>query len=174
MAKKKKLSTKKKKKAVTKKKAKKIDEESLKSSYVQDLYEDVSESWEQGEISQDQEFEAQKSVQELERYIKDIAETVKLGLDQSISILTPWFFKNMPRIYYQTTPRQDKVRHLSAVITGHVFETKQTVELWDRDQSKVTFIGPGGQNKILIAMSEKISQFNNISSNVLWIGRTWF
>ena len=65
----------------------------------------------------------------------------------------------MPRIYYQTTPRQDKVRHLSAVITGHVFETKQTVELWDRDQSKVTFIGPGGQSKILIAMSEKISQF---------------
>jgi len=87
-------------------------------------------------------YEVVKTGNELETYIEDIAETVRIGLDQSISILTPWFFNNMPQIYYQTTPRQEKVRHLSAIITGHVFETKQTVELWDRDHSKVTYIGP--------------------------------
>ena len=53
---------------------------------------------------------------DLEEYIEDIAETVRIGLDQSIAILTPWFFKNMPKIYYETTPRAEKVRHLSAVI----------------------------------------------------------
>lgn len=96
------------------------------------------------------------SGQQLETYIEDIADTVRVGLDQSISILTPWFFNNMPTIYYQTTPRQEKVRHLSAIITGHVFETKQTVELWDRDKSKVTYIGPGGDRKILIDMAKRI------------------
>ena len=62
----------------------------------------------------------------------------------------------MPTIYYQTTPRQEKVRHLSAIITGHVFETKQTVELWDRDKSKVTYIGPGGERNILIDMAKRV------------------
>src|SRR4051812_24687602 len=68
-------------------------------------------------------WEEIKTGDELESYIEDIADTVRIGLDQSIAILTPWFFNNMPRIYYQTTPRPEKVRHLSAIITGHVFET---------------------------------------------------
>lgn len=100
------------------------------------------------------------TAEELDHYIADIAETVKIGLDHSISILTPWFFKNMPTIYYQTTPRVEKVRHLSAIITGHVFETKQTVDLWNKDKSKVTFIGPGGQSEILTAMGRKISHLD--------------
>ena len=100
------------------------------------------------------------SAEELDHYITDIAETVKIGLDHSISILTPWFFKNMPTIYYQTTPRVEKIRHLSAIITGHVFETKQTVDLWNKDKSKVTFIGPGGQSEILTAMGRKIAHLD--------------
>ena len=102
--------------------------------------------------SQDEEMSPDK----LDNYIDDIADTVRVGLDQSISILTPWFFNNMPQIYYQTTPRQEKVRHLSAIITGHVFETKQTVELWDRDRTKVTYIGPGGDRRILVDMAKKL------------------
>jgi glutamate dehydrogenase len=102
-------------------------------------------------------FEEIKTGEELEAYIADVADTVRIGLDQSIAILTPWFFNNMPRIYYQTTPRPEKVRHLSAIITGHIFETKQTVELWDRDRSKVTYIGPGGDRKILLDMASKLA-----------------
>ena len=101
-------------------------------------------------------FSAPKTGSDLEEYIQDIADTVRIGLDQSIAILTPWFFNNMPQIYYQTTPRAEKVRHLSAVITGHVFETKQTVELWSRDRSKVTYIGPGGERAIIVDMASKL------------------
>lgn len=102
-------------------------------------------------------FEIEKTGRELEAYIDEIADTVRIGLDQSIAILTPWFFNNMPKVYYQTTPRPEKVRHLSAIISGHVFETKQTVELWARDRSKVTFIGPGGDNSVLMNMAQKMS-----------------
>ena len=105
-------------------------------------------------------MEQTKTADELEEYIEEVADTVRIGLDQSIAILTPWFFNNMPKIYYQTTPKAEKVRHLSAVITGHVFETKQTVELWDRKHSKVTFIGPGTESKILINMTKKISSLD--------------
>lgn len=97
---------------------------------------------------------------ELEEYIEGIADTVRIGLDQSISILTPWFFNNMPQIYYQTTPRAEKVRHLSAIITGHIFETKQTVELWDRDKKKVTFIGPGGDRKSVEDMVARLADID--------------
>ena len=110
------------------------------------------------------------SGEQLETYIDDIADTVRVGLDQSISILTPWFFNNMPKIYYQTTPRQEKVRHLSAIITGHVFETKQTVELWDRDKSKVTYIGPGGDREILVDMATRISK-NYLKMGALYFSR---
>jgi glutamate dehydrogenase len=99
----------------------------------------------------------EKTGEDLEAYIDDIADTVRIGLDQSIAILTPWFFNNMPKVYYATTPRAEKVRHLSAVITGHVFETKQTVELWDRDRARVTYIGPGGDRKILIDMAQRLA-----------------
>ncbi len=97
-----------------------------------------------------------KPALELERYIEEVADTVRIGLDQSIAILTPWFFNNMPRVYYATTPKTEKIRHLSAIITGHVFETKQTVELWDRDRVKVTYIGPGGDQNILLEMAAKV------------------
>lgn len=115
-------------------------------------------------------YEKDISGQQLESYIDDIADTVRVGLDQSISILTPWFFNNMPKIYYQTTPRQEKVRHLSAIITGHVFETKQTVELWDRDKSKVTYIGPGGDRKILIDMAGLVLH-NHLKMGAVYFSR---
>ena len=113
-------------------------------------------------------WEEIKTGDELENYIEDIADTVRIGLDQSIAILTPWFFNNMPRVYYQTTPRPEKVRHLSAVITGHVFETKQTVELWDRDRAKVTYIGPGGDRAILSDMARRLAP------NPLKLGSLYF
>jgi len=112
---------------------------------------------ENSEMIDPQTHAREKSPEDLDLYIQDVADTVRIGLDQSIAILTPWFFKNMPQIYYQTTPRAEKVRHLSAVITGHVFETKQTVELWDRGRAKVTYIGPGSDRKILTDMISNLS-----------------
>lgn len=117
---------------------------------------DADLGWDFQEAGDAQTYTRDMSGEQLENYIEDIAETVRIGVDHSISILTPWFFNAMPPIYYQTTPRQEKVRHLSAIITGHVFETKQTVELWDRDRSKVTYIGPGGDRKILSDMASRV------------------
>lgn len=104
------------------------------------------------------EYEQVKTGEELQSYVNEVAETVRSGLDQSIAILTPWFFSNMPSIYYQTTPRAEKVRHLSGIISGHIFETKQTVELWDRDRTKVTYIGPGSEVETLYDLAHRLAQ----------------
>lgn len=106
------------------------------------------------------EYELEKKGEVLDAYIDDVADTVRIGLDQSIAILTPWFFNNMPMIYYQTTPRAEKVRHLSSIISGHIFETKQTVELWNREKTKVTLIGPGNDRKILIDMAKRLTNLD--------------
>lgn len=84
-----------------------------------------------------------KRGRDLEDYVADIAESVRVSMDQAISILTPWFFSNMPQFYYQMTPRDEKVRDLHAVITGHIFESKQKIQLWNRDKTKTTFLAPG-------------------------------
>jgi glutamate dehydrogenase len=125
----------------------------------------------EGGANQPLSYEVIKTGNELDTYIDDIADTVRIGVDQSISILTPWFFNNMPHIYYQTTPRQEKVRHLSAIITGHVFETKQTVELWDRDRTKVTYIGPGGDPQILLDMANKLVTIENLKMGAIYFSR---
>ena len=65
-------------------------------------------------------YGAEKSGSELASYIEEVSDTVRIGFDQSIAILSPWFFNNMPDVYYQTTPKAEKIKHLSTIITGHV------------------------------------------------------
>ncbi|MDJ0837072.1 MAG: NAD-glutamate dehydrogenase [Acidobacteriota bacterium] len=91
---------------------------------------------------------AGKKGAELDEYIEDIKAGARVAIDQSIAILTPWFFSNMPQFYYETTPREEKVRDLHAIITGHIFESKQTLQLWNRDRSKTTFLAPGNDERI--------------------------
>ncbi len=93
-------------------------------------------------------------------YIDDISETVRMQIHDRIAMLTPWFFTSMPDIYYQTTPRIEKVRHLSSILTGLIFEAKQTVELWDPEQTKVTYIGPGEEPTILLNVASKLSSID--------------
>ena len=101
-----------------------------------------------------------KKGQELDDYIEDVKAGARVAIDQSIGILTPWFFSNMPQFYYQTTPREEKVRDLHAVITGHIFESKQTLQLWNRDRSKTTFLAPGNQDRIFENVADSIADLN--------------
>lgn len=100
-----------------------------------------------------------KSDEQLEQYIANITTSVRDSMNHSIDSLTPWFFNNMPKIYYQTTPRAEKVQHLQAVMTSSLFDTKQLLTLWDSSRTKVTYIGPGGEQDILHEMTAKLTDF---------------
>ncbi|CAM2068082.1 Glutamate dehydrogenase [Sulfidibacter corallicola] len=97
-----------------------------------------------------------KKGRELDEYIEDIKESARVAIDQSIAILTPWFFSNMPQFYYQTTPRAEKVRDLHAVITGHIFESKQKLQLWNRHRTKTTFLAPGNDDQVFFDIAESV------------------
>ena len=101
-------------------------------------------------------YELTKTGEELRDYVSDISETVRITIDQSINILTPWFFNNMPNIYYQATPRAEKVKHLCAILTGNIFDSKQIVELFDKEKEKITFIGPGERADVVLDIAEKV------------------
>ena len=94
----------------------------------------------------------------LENYISEINSVIKDQVQTSCQSITPWFFKNMPHVYYQTTPRQEKILHLSAIISSHLFETKQTLSLWSPDRSKVNYIGPGGDTVVLHELGLKLTE----------------
>ncbi|MCX6118029.1 MAG: hypothetical protein NT027_10840, partial [Proteobacteria bacterium] len=100
-----------------------------------------------------------KSDEQLEQYIANVASSVSDSLKQSVETLTPWFFNNMPKIYYQTTPRAEKVQHLQALMTSHLLDTKQIVSLWDASRTKVTYMGPGGEQDVLLEVAAKVSDF---------------
>ena len=105
-------------------------------------------------------WEGGKKGRELEEYIEDIKAGARVAIDQSIGILTPWFFSNMPQFYYQTTPREEKVRDLHAVITGHIFESKQKLQLWNRDRTKTTFLAPGNDDHIFLDIADSVADLN--------------
>jgi glutamate dehydrogenase len=96
----------------------------------------------------------------LNSYISEINGMVKKTLEKSTDTITPWFFKNMPKIYYHTTPKEEKVTHLSTIISSNIFESKQTIQLWNQDKSKTTFIGPAESLESFIYLSQKIKQLN--------------
>jgi len=105
-------------------------------------------------------IESRKRGRELENYVADIAESVRVAMDQSISILTPWFFSNLPQFYYQTTPRAEKIRDLHAVITGHIFDSRQKLQLWNRERTKTTFLAPGSDEGIFQDIAASLSDLN--------------
>ena len=100
-----------------------------------------------------------KTDEQLDQYIATISTSVRDSMNQSIDSLTPWFFNNMPKIYYQTTPRAEKVQHLQALMTSSLFDTKQMITLWDASRTKVTYIGPGGEQDVLHDMTAKLTDF---------------
>jgi glutamate dehydrogenase len=110
------------------------------------------------------------SGEQLDQYIANVAKTVRDNMNHSIDSLTPWFFNNMPTIYYQSTPSAEKVRHLQALMTSDLFETKQTLTLWDRDRTKVTYVGPGGDHQILSEVASRLNQFN-LKMGSLYVSR---
>ncbi len=97
--------------------------------------------------------------EQLATYIADVARTVRDNMNHGVEQLTPWFFNNMPSIYYQTTPSAEKVSHLQALITSDLFETKQTLTLWDKSRTRVTYIGPGGDDSILGEVASRLTTF---------------
>ena len=99
------------------------------------------------------------SGEKLDQYIANVSKTVRDNMNHSVDSLTPWFFNNMPSIYYQTTPSADKVSHLQALISSDLFETKQTLTLWNKDRTLVTFIGPGGDHEILSEVASRLTTF---------------
>lgn len=125
-------------------------------------------------VAQEAAYGAEKTGSELASYIEEVSDTVRIGFDQSIAILSPWFFNNMPDVYYQTTPKAEKIKHLSAIITGHVFETKQTVELWNRHRNKVTYIGPGNDQQITLNTAHRLASVDlDIKMGFLYFSRDY-
>lgn len=99
------------------------------------------------------------SGEKLDQYIANVSRTVRDNMNHAVDSLTPWFFNNMPSIYYQTTPSADKVSHLQALISSDLFETKQTLTLWSKDRTRVTYIGPGGDHKVLSEVASRLTSF---------------
>jgi len=107
-----------------------------------------------GEESFDQ---AAKHGQELDDYIEEMQQALRLSLDLTISEVAPWFFSAMPHYYYETTPRDEKIRDLRTIITGRVMEQRQQMQLWSLDRARTTFLGRGDEDNVLDDIAEKIS-----------------
>lgn len=101
--------------------------------------------------------EGQMTESQLNSYIDEISTAVRSEIGKSTTDLTPWFFQNMPKVYYQTTPRSEKIHHLTGLIAAQIFESKQTIELWEKDRTKVTFLSPGGDRQVMIDMARRMA-----------------
>lgn len=46
------------------------------------------------------------------------------------------------------------------MITGHIFESKQKLQLWNRDRSKTTFLAPGNEDRIFLDIAGSIEDLD--------------
>jgi len=101
-----------------------------------------------------------KEGRELNEYVQGISNALRLSLELALNELTPWFFSNMPQYYYETTPRDEKIRDLRAIITGQILEQKQKLQLWNLKRTKTTFLASGENDTMLMEIAQQIKSLN--------------
>ncbi|MBG0789166.1 MAG: NAD-glutamate dehydrogenase [Desulfovibrionaceae bacterium] len=70
-------------------------------------------------------------------------------LGESAGEAIPWFYENMPEYYFRTHGEEERIRHLTAIISGMVRGEKQAVALHSPCGTRVTHITPGGDMNTL-------------------------
>jgi glutamate dehydrogenase len=70
---------------------------------------------------------------------QDLLVTLRDGLDAAV----PWFLNQMPPLYQWITPREERLEHLTEIVSGKVLSHGQEVERWNNQTQCSTIIAAG-------------------------------
>lgn len=82
--------------------------------------------------------------------------TLRSGLDNAV----PWFLTQMPPLYQYITPRDERLEHLTEIVSGRVLTHGQQMERLNSQTNVATIIAPGEDGLAVMRLSSRLGKEN--------------
>jgi len=80
--------------------------------------------------------------------------TLRGGLDAAV----PWFLGQMPPLYQFITPRDERLEHLTEIVSGKVLTHGQQMERWNSQNSTSTIIASGEDGHAAVRLAPRLGR----------------
>ncbi|MEN9809374.1 MAG: hypothetical protein RLZZ488_941 [Pseudomonadota bacterium] len=85
---------------------------------------------------------------------QDLMTTLRAGLDTAV----PWFLSQMPPLYQWITPREERLEHLTEIVSGKVLSHGQEVERWNSQTQSSTIIAGGDNGNAALTLAPRLGR----------------
>lgn len=82
--------------------------------------------------------------------------TLRGGLDTAV----PWFLNQMPPLYQWITPREERLEHLTEIVSGKVLTHGQQMERWNNQSHTSTIIAAGEDGHAAVRLAPRLGREN--------------
>lgn len=80
------------------------------------------------------------------------------NLNTSLSVSVPWFLNQMPPLYQWITPREERIEHLTEIVSGKILTDGQEVERWNHKTQCSTIIAPGTEGNAILKLAPRLGR----------------
>lgn len=82
--------------------------------------------------------------------------TLRGGLDSAVT----WFLHQMPPLYQCITPREERLEHLTEIVSGKVLTHGQQMERWNNQTKTATIIASGEEGLAAVRLAPRLGREN--------------
>lgn len=86
----------------------------------------------------------------------DLLSSLRAGLDTTV----PWFLSQMPPLYQCITPREERLEHLTEIVSGNVLSHGQEVERWNEQTQCSTIIAGGNNGNAALTLAPRLGRLS--------------
>lgn len=80
------------------------------------------------------------------------------GLSNSLNVSVPWFLNQMPPLYQWITPPEERLEHLTEIVSGKILSDGQEVERWNQKTQASTIIAPGADGNAVLKLAPRLGR----------------
>ncbi len=95
---------------------------------------------------------------------QSVVDELTQSLRQTAEEVVPWFFDNMPQMYFQDTGPRERLRHLRALLAAKASGRPIDMVLRDDEREQWTFMGPENYPGILSEYMKALPEHLNLRS----------
>lgn len=85
---------------------------------------------------------------------QDLLTFLRGGLDTAV----PWFLTQMPPLYQFITPREERLEHLTEIVSGKILSHGQEVERWNNQTQCATIITGGDNGNAALSLAPRLGR----------------
>lgn len=83
--------------------------------------------------------------------------SLRAGLDTAV----PWFISQMPPLYQCITPRDERLEHLTEIVSGNVLTHGQQMERWNPQKGLASILASGEDGHAAVSLAPRLGKERN-------------